>query len=174
MRFLPRKRKAPGGLVAAYRHVDAATEAIRKLKEMGEDDFTVYSPVPNHEVMDAVGHPVSPVRIWTLAGGLTGCVTGFAMSLWMSYDYPVVVGGKPLGSVLPYVVIAFELTILFGALSTIAGLVVHSIWGFRPAAYDPRFSDDHIGLFVPCRAERRIEVEHVLKSSGAVDVRVEV
>jgi hypothetical protein len=95
------------------------------------------------------------------------------MSLWMSYDYPIVVGGKPLGSVLPYVVIGFELTILFGALSTILGLVVHATTGTRPAPYDPRFSDDHIGVFVPCGPDRRPEVEKVLKSSGAVDVKVE-
>jgi hypothetical protein len=140
---------------------------------MGHRDFTVYTPVPNHEILEAVGHPVSPVRMWTLIGGLTGCFTGFAMTLWMSYDYPIVVGGKPLGSVLPYVVIAFELTILFGALATILGLVLHSVLGNRAAAYDPRFSDDHIGVFVPCPVERRPQVEQVLKASGAVDVRVE-
>jgi hypothetical protein len=160
-------------VLAAYRHVDAASDAIRKLKDMGHRDFTVFTPVPNHELLEAVGHPVSPVRMWTLIGGLTGCFTGFAMTLWMSYDYPIVVGGKPLGSVLPYVVIAFELTILFGALATILGLVLHSVFGHRPAAYDPRFSDDHIGLFVPCPVERRPEIEKVLKASGAVDVRVE-
>ena len=107
--------KAPGGVLAAYQHVDAASQAISELKEMGHHDFTVYTPVPNHEIADAIDHPVSPVRLWTLIGGLTGCASGFAMTLWMSYDYPLVVGGKPLGSIPPYVVIAFELTILFGA-----------------------------------------------------------
>jgi len=167
------KRPVPGGVLAAYRHVDAAVEAIHRLKETGERDFTVYTPVPNHEIAEALDHPVSPVRLWTLFGGLTGCFTGFAMTLWMSYDYPVVVGGKPLGSVLPYVVIAFELTILFGALSTILGLVIHAVTGTRHGAFDPRFSDDHIGLFVPCPAERRQKVEQILRTSGAVDVRVE-
>jgi hypothetical protein len=162
-------------VLAAYRHVDAAVDAIHKMKELGMKNVTVYTPIPNHEIADALGEPISPVRLWTLIGGLTGCFTGFAMTLWMSYDYPVVVGGKPLGSVLPYVVIAFELTILFGALSTIAGLIVHAYTGTkrRPAPYDPRFSDDHIGVFVPCSAERQTQVEHALKASGAVDVKVE-
>ncbi len=168
-------RRPPPGVLAAYRHVDAAVEAITRLKQDGFRNISVFTPVPNHEIADAVGHPNSPVRLWTLIGGLTGCFTGFAMSLWMSYDYPVVVGGKPLGSILPYVVIAFELTILFGALATIAGLVVHAGLGTRARVtpYDPRFSDDHIGLFVPCGPERRPEVEKVLKSSGAVDVKAE-
>ena len=166
-------RKIPGGVLGAYRHIDAAAGAIRRLKDMGLKDLTVYTPVPSHEIAEAVDQPVSPVRLWTLIGGLTGCLTGFAMTLWMSYDYPIVVGGKPLGSVLPYVVIAFELTILFGALATILGLVVHAVLGTRAAPHDPRFTDDHIGVFVPCAAERRPEVEQLLKSSGAVDVRVE-
>jgi hypothetical protein len=161
------------GVLAAYRHVDAAADAIRRLKDMGHGDLTVYTPVPNHEIAGAVGHRISPVRLWTLIGGLTGCFTGFAMTLWMSYDYPIVVGGKPLGSVLPYVVIAFELTILFGALVTLTGLVVHSLLSARQTPYDARFSDDHIGIFVPCPVERRAQVEQVLKNTGAVDVRVE-
>jgi len=166
--------QAPSGILAAYRHVDAAADAIRKLKDMGHGDFTVYTPVPNHEIAGAVDHPVSPVRLWTLIGGITGCATGFAMTLWMSYDYPIVVGGKPLGSVLPYVIIGFELTILFGALATLTGLAFHAWRDHRPAAYDGRFTNDHIGIFVPCPVERRPAVEQLLKATGAVDVRVEI
>ena len=70
---------------------------------------------------------MSPVRLFTLIGGLTGCTAGFAMTIWMSYDWPVLVGGKAIASIPPYVVIAFELTILLGALSTVRP------WGcFRP------------------------------------------
>jgi hypothetical protein len=163
----------PGGILAGFHHVDAAAGAIRALKEMGYREFTVFSPVPNHEIADAVGHRVSPVRMWTLIGGLTGCASGFAMTLWMSYDYPLVVGGKPLGSIPPYVVIAFELTILLGALATIAGLIFHAWRSHRAAAYSPKFTDDQIGIFVPCLADRRAAVQQLMKSEGAVEVRVE-
>src|SRR5258706_3717035 len=46
---------------------------------------------------------------------------------YMSYDWPLVVGGKPIGSIPPYVVIMFEMTILFGALSTILGIVFNAV-----------------------------------------------
>ncbi len=162
-----------GGLLAAYRELDAATDAISSLKENGYADYTVYAPAPIPELADAVGHKVSPVRLWTLFGGLTGCVAGFAMTLWMSYDYPVVVGGKPLGSVIPYVVIGFELTILIGALSTLAGLAFHTWRTNQRAPYDGRFSDDQIGIYVPCPVERRPAVEDLLKTAGATEVKVE-
>jgi hypothetical protein len=166
-------KRPPPGVLAAFQHVDAAARAIRELKSLGYADFTVYAPVPNYELLQAVGHKVSPVRVWTLIGGVTGCLSGYAMTMWMSYDYPIVVGGKPLGSIPPYIVIMFELTILLGALSTIAGLIYHSIRTHRAAAYDPRFTDDLIGIFVPAPPERWTAVEQLLRQAGATEVRSE-
>jgi len=163
---------APQGVLAAFHHVDDAAHAIRDLKEMGYRDFTVYTPVPNHEIMDAVGHRISPVRTWTLVGGLSGAALGMGMAIWMSLDYPLIVGGKPIPSVIPYVVIMFELTILLGALSTLTGLVFHAIRNRRAAAFDPHFTDDQIGVFVPCPPERREAVQGLLRSSGAEEVRI--
>jgi len=163
----------PAGVLAAFRHVDDAARAIRSLKEMGYKDFTVYTPVPNHEIALAVGHRISPVRIWTLLGGLTGLALGLLMTIWMSLDYPLVVGGKAIPSVVPYIVIMFELTILCGAGATVLGLIVHSARSRRAGAFDLRFTDDHIGVFVPCGTERRDAVQQLLHGSGAEEVRVE-
>ncbi len=163
----------PGGILAAFKHIDAATQAIHDLKDMGYRDFTVYSPTPLHELEEAMDDKVSPVRMWTLIGGLTGVVSGFAMTLWMSFDWPLAVGGKPIGSEIPYVVIAFELTILFGALATLTGLAFHSWRNGKPAAYDGRFSDDMIGIFVPCAQDRRDAVKNLMETTGAEEVRVE-
>jgi hypothetical protein len=171
--LLKRGRPLPG-LLASFVHIDAAVDAVRALRAMGRRDFVVYSPAPNHELEEALSHRVSPVRLFTLIGGLTGCAAGFAMTIWMSYDWPVVVGGKPIASIPPYVVIGFELTILLGALSTVAAVALFSILlGQRGVAYDPRFSDDHIGIFVPTGSEPSGSVEELLRSAGAVEVRRE-
>ncbi|MBA3658941.1 MAG: DUF3341 domain-containing protein [Gemmatimonadales bacterium] len=165
-------RPATAGVLAAFEHVDAASDAIRALKARGHKDMTVYSAAPNHEIEEALAHRVSPVRLFTLIGGLTGCAAGFGMTLWMSYDWPLVVGGKPIGSIPPYVVIAFELTILMGALVTVSAVAVFSVLlGRRGAAFDPRFSDDQIGIFVPAAADQRDRVEQLLRTAGAVEVR---
>jgi Alternative complex III, ActD subunit len=173
MPLLTRGRKVPG-LLASFAHVDAAADAIRALRARGHKKLTVYSAAPNHELEEALEHGVSPVRLITLIGGLTGCAAGFGMTLWMSHDWPVVVGGKPIGSIPPYVVIAFELTILLGALSTVAAVALFSIlMGKRGMAYDPRFSDDQIGIFVPASGEQAGNVEQMLRTAGAVEVRRE-
>jgi hypothetical protein len=168
-----RSRQVPG-LLASFMHVDAATDAIRALRAKGFRNLVVYTAAPNHEIEEALDHSVSPVRLFTLIGGLTGCAAGFGMTLWMSYDWPVVVGGKPILSVPPYVVIAFELTILLGALSTVAAVALFSVlMGKRGIAYDPRYSDDQIGVFVPTTADQIRAIEQLLRSAGAVEVRHE-
>ena len=166
-------RRKPG-VLASFVHVDAAADAIRALRARGMRDLVVYSAAPNHEIEEALDHRVSPVRLFTLIGGLTGCAAGFGMTLWMSYDWPVLVGGKPIGSIPPYVVIAFELTILMGSLITVAAVALFSIlMGRRGVPYDPRFSDDTIGIFVPATQDLARQVEQMMRSAGAVEVRQE-
>jgi hypothetical protein len=162
------------GVLAAFAHVDAAADAIRALRARGIRDMVVYSAAPNHELEEALQHRVSPVRLFTLIGGLTGCAAGFGMTLWMSYDWPVLVGGKTIGSIPPYVVIGFELTILLGALSTVAAVALFSVlMGKRGVPYDPQFSDDRIGIFVPAAKDQAVQVEQMMRNAGAVEVRHE-
>ena len=177
MAFLKRSSKATThapGVVASFLHVDAAVDAIRALRAKGYRNLVVYTPAPNHEIEEALEHKVSPVRLVTLIGGLTGCTAGFAMTIWMSYDWSLVVGGKAIASLPPYVVIGFELTILMGALSTVAAVALFSLMmGQRGTPYDPRFSDDTIGIFVPTTPDQLGPIEQLLRSAGAVEVRHE-
>jgi hypothetical protein len=165
----PKARRVPG-VLASFAHVDAAAEAIRALRAQGHRKLVVYSAAPNHEIEEALDHSVSPVRLFTLIGGLTGCAAGFGMT----YDWPTLVGGKPIGSFPPYVVIAFELTILLGALSTVTAVALFSVlMGRRGIAYDPRFSDDRIGIFVAAGSEQAGALERMLRTAGAEEVRHE-
>jgi molybdopterin-containing oxidoreductase family membrane subunit len=161
------------GVLGVFAYLDATLDAIKKLRAAGHTDFTVYSPIPRHEIEDALGQSVSPVRMFTLIGGIAGCAVGAWLTLWMSYDWPVVVGGKPIGSVPPYVIIMFEMTILFGALSTILGILFNAAFAARRAGtiqYDERFTNDRFGIFVPVEAGKAAPIESLLKQSGAEDV----
>ena len=162
------------GVLGSFEHIDSAIDAIHGLKRAGHDDITVYSASPNHEIEEALGTGSSWVRLFTLIGGLTGCAAGFGMTIWMSLDWPTVVGGKTIASIPPYVVIAFELTILLGALSTVTAVALLSVlMGKRGIAYDPKYSDDQIGVFVPAGSDQIGSVEQLLRSAGAVEVRRE-
>ena len=163
--------KAVAGVLAQFDHLDAACDAIRELKSAGHKDFTVYSAAPNHELEAAIGDPVSPVRLFTLVGGLIGCAAGFGMTIWMSLDWPLLSGGKPIAPIPPYVVLGFELTILISALSTVAGLIALTmLQAPRGRPFDPRFSDDRIGVFVPCVGHSALAVEALCRQHGSVEV----
>jgi hypothetical protein len=159
------------GVLGSFDHIDAACGAIRELKTTGFADLTVYSAAPNHELEAAIGDPVSPVRVFTLVGGLTGCAAGFGVAIWMSRDWPLLTGGKPIAAIPAFVAIGFELTVLVGSLVTVAGLIILSMMKSpKGRPYDPRFSDDRIGVFVPCRAEQAPGVEMLLTQHGSVEV----
>jgi len=166
---------ATPGVLGVFGHLDSTVAAIQSLKDGGHgDEITVYSPVPRHELEAVLKQPTSPVRMWTLIGGITGCGVGAWVTLYMSYDWPVVVGGKPVGSILPYVIIMFEMTVLFGALTTILGLLFNALLASRhqgTIAYDPRFTNDKFGIFVRCGGDQAPAMESLLKGAGAEEVR---
>ncbi len=171
--MIGRRKKTVPGVLASFLQVDAATEAIRGLKARGFRDLTVYTPSPNHEIEEALDEPVSWVRAFTLIGGLIGVTSGFAMTYWMSYDWPLLVGGKPIATVPPYVAIAFELTILYGSLCTVAGMLILSLRkSLRGRAFDPRFTDDRIGIFVPCGPDQTEGVRTLFAEAGSEEVTV--
>src|SRR3989449_5614344 len=101
---------ATPGVLGVFAHLDATVDAIKRLQAGTYQGLTVYSPVPRHELEDVLAQPVSPVRMWTLIGGIAGGAFGAWLTLYMLYDLPVVVGGKPVGVVPPYVVLMFEMT----------------------------------------------------------------
>jgi len=171
--LIGRRKKTVPGVLASFTQVDAATDAIRGLKARGFRDLTVYTAMPNHEIEEALDEPVSWVRAFTLVGGLVGVTSGFVMTFWMSYDWPLLVGGKPIATVPPYVAIAFELTILYGSLCTVLGMLVLSLRkSLKGRAFDPRFTDDRIGIFVPCGTDQADAVRRLFDDSGSEEVTV--
>ncbi len=160
------------GVLAAFRHIDAACDAIRALRAQGRKDLTVYSAAPNHELEDALEITSSPVRLFTLIGGLTGLFAGIGMTFWMSLDWPLLVGGKPIATFPPFVVFMFELMVLLGSLSTVTGIILLSLTRKTTGlAYDPSFSDDQIGIFVPCAGAEVPKVTQLMQDAGSVEVR---
>jgi len=162
-------------VLGVFAHVDTTVRALEELKAKGYHDLTVWSPVPVHEIEDVLerDRPVSRVRLFTLIGGLTGTASGFLLTIWSAMKWGLVTGGKPIASIPPFVVIAFELTILFGGLATLIGMVILGrLPRFRPSpGYDPRFTNDRFGVAVHCPPGRGESVKEILRTAGAEEVR---
>jgi hypothetical protein len=162
-------------VLGVFAHVDTTVRALEELRAKGYHDLNVYMPVPVHAIENVMerDRPVSRVRLFTLIGGLTGTICGFVISIWSAMKWGLVTGGKPIASIPAYVVIAFELTILFGGFATLLGMVILGrLPRFRPSpAYDPRFTNDRFGVAVRCSPDRGASVREILRTAGAEEVR---
>jgi hypothetical protein len=68
----------------------------------------------------------------------------------------------------------FEMTVLFGALSTILGILFNAAFAARRLGtiqYDPRFTNDKFGVFVPAGRDKAGSVETLLRGAGAEEVQ---
>jgi Protein of unknown function (DUF3341) len=163
------------GVLGVFRELDAAVDAIGALKREKAGTVTVYSPTPRHELEHAIHAGPSVVRRFTLIGGLLGATFGYWIAIWASRYWPLIVGGKPVSSWVPYTIFGFEVMVLFGSLSTVAGLFINARIPriTMTVGYDPRFSDGDYGVWVECPPEKQAAVRALLTRSGATEVRGE-
>lgn len=168
--------KIATGVLGVFPHLDTATDAIRRLRAEGFE-LTVYSPTPRHEVEEALGTKESPVRIFTLMGAFTGTAAGTSLATWASIDWPLIVGGKSIVALPAFSVIMFELTILLGALSTVAGLfLLGRLPHLGPAEaplYHPSFTAGNFGVFAHAPRDRYGDVQRIMNESGSEEVLVD-
>ena len=130
------------GLLAEFDTAEALIEAANAVREAGYSRWDAHTPYPVHGLDAAMG--IRPTRLpWAvLAAGTTGCLGGFLMQWWMNaVDYPFIVSGKPFWSIPASVPVAFELTILFAALTTFFGMMVRNDLPrfHHPLFHKPRF-----------------------------------
>lgn len=162
-----------GRYLGVFQEVDTAVRAIEDLRAAGMTDLETYSPLPQHELEHALHRPQSPIRLFTLVGGLTGAATGFALPIWTSLDWPLITGGMPIISIPAFVVPAFELMILFGALSTVVGLFINARLGppGKGLAYHPSFSAGSFGVLVEAPRDRGGDARRILENAGAAEIQ---
>ncbi|MEN9593181.1 MAG: hypothetical protein RJA21_1657 [Gemmatimonadota bacterium] len=163
------------GVVGAFHEIDTTVAAIEDLKKKKLGEVTVYSPTIRHELEHAIDAPQSVVRRFTLIGGLLGVSFGYWVAIWSSTYWPLVVGGKAIASWIPYTIIGFEVMVLVGALSTVAGMFINSRIPrlSTTSGYDARFSGGYFGIFIACDANKAGQAEELLRHHGAVEVRRE-
>ena len=163
------------GVLGAFRELDAAVSAIEALKEARLGAIQVFTPTPRHELEHALDRGPSPVRKFTLIGGLLGLTFGYWIAIWISDYWPLVVGGKPIASWVPYTIFGFEVMVLIGGLSTVLGLFITARIPrlTMMVGYDPRFSHGDYGIWVECPPDKARTAEDLLREHGAVEVRLE-
>ncbi len=166
------------GLIAAFDTTADLMAAAEKVRDAGYQHWDAITPFPVHGLDGAMGLKRSHVPRFTLACGITGFTTGMLMIAYMSwYDFPLIVGGKPLFSPIFSFPVAYELTILFAAFGSIIGMF---ILNRLPMHYHPvmnreevaRASDDRFYIVIEsCDPHYRKEtVQALLGEIGGKDI----
>jgi hypothetical protein len=167
-------------VISTFDTDEECAQGIHALHEARIHEFRAFFPFPSEPIAEAVRHVrawgPSPVRYWQLFGGIAGLISAIVLTFGTSWEWNLIVGGRPVISVPPYIVIMFELTILIGGLSGLTGFFVHNRmprFDFF-AGYRSRFSEDKFGVVVQCDESAAGNVESVLRDAGAADITREI
>src|SRR5438552_4607872 len=112
------------GMIAEFRTAASILHAAEKVRDAGFRKWDVFTPFPVHGMDRAMGLKNSKVGWFAFIGGVIGYTTGMLMIWFMNaFDYPIVVGGKPMFSPHSAFPPSYELTILFGAFGSLGGML---------------------------------------------------
>ncbi|NLS17666.1 DUF3341 domain-containing protein [Rhizobium sp. P40RR-XXII] len=120
----PRPGSVTFGLLAEFDRPDRLVEAANRARKAGFRAMEAYSPYPVHELTEALGFEENIVPWLTVAGGAAGAAVGYGLQLYTNYAYPIEIGGRPLFAWQSFVLITFELTVLFAVLAAIFGMLL--------------------------------------------------
>ena len=161
-------------ILGIYADPTQAAQAIAAVQKENLGQVVAYSPVQHHAIERVLPGEGSRVGLFTLVGGLLGGFSGFALPIYTSLEWALITGDKPVIAIPAFTVIAFELTILFGGVLTVLGLVAHGFLGAsrQNPAYRPAFSQDEFGFLVECHSDQIGRVQELLGEAGCKEVRV--
>jgi len=176
----PAKTAKPLGLLAEFETSADIKSAAKKVRNAGYRHWDVFTPFPIRGMDDAMGLRDSRVGWFTFVGGVMGYCSGMLMIWFMNaFDYPLVVGGKPLFSPVFAFPVSFELTILLGAIGAVVGMLITNRlprW-HHPLFKNERFArvtHDRFFILIECRDPKFSETETRALLEAAGSRRVEM
>ena len=160
-------------IVGAFTFEEDFLAAARDLKSSGFDDISLLSPLPLEEAQEVLGLGKSPVRRFSLAGAVIGAISGFALAAGTGLVFILPTGGRAIITVPPYLIITYEMTILFGVLFTLLGFhVVSGLPAWRDKPYLPSANIDRFVVVVEgTDGEQAARAETIIRQAGADEIR---
>jgi hypothetical protein len=112
------------GMSAEFDSAAAVLEAAKKVRDAGYRRWDVFSPFPVHGLDKVMGLGNSKVGWFSVLFG-AGAFIGTMLMIWYmnDFDYPIVIGGKPMFSPPMSVVPSYILLVLMAGLGTFIGMI---------------------------------------------------
>ena len=159
--------------LALFRDPESALAAAAELKSSGFEGLEVMSPIPIHGIDDVLGEKKSVIKRFTLFGGIIGALSGFTLAAGTAALTLLPTGGRPIITMPPYLIITYEMTILFGILATVLGFLISARFpAISERVYAPETAVDKFGVTVSCDSEdASSRAAAILREAGAEEVR---
>lgn len=132
------------GIAAEFENAEELVAAVERAKEAGYSNIRAYSPYYVEELDEAIDDGPNFLP-WLVVGGLfIGALVGYFLQYYASVEgYAINVGGRPLNSAPAFMLVTFELGVLFAALGGATGFLL----GIGlPLPYHPIFNTPNIEL----------------------------
>lgn len=132
------------GLLAEFDTATELVDAANAIRKAGYTKTDAFSPFPLHEIDEALGIKRSILPYMVFCGGVIGLIAGIGLQYFVHViDYPLNVGGRPFFSLPSFIPPAYELTILFAALTAVFGML---FLNGLPQPYHPVFNVPRFAL----------------------------
>ncbi len=160
-------------IMGTFMYEEDFLSAAENLKSSGFDNISLLSPLPLEEAQEVLGLGKSPVRRFALAGAIIGALSGFAMAAGTALVFILPTGGRAIITIPPYLIITYEMTILFGVLFTLIGFhFVSGLPAWRDRPYLPSANIDRFVVVVEgAEADQIARAEAIIRDAGADEIR---
>ena len=137
------------GLAAYFDCPNETLVAAAAARDAEWDSWDVFTPFPIHGIEDAMGIGRSWLPWVTFGAGATGFLTANALQFGtLTFDWPMIIGGKPHAPWPSFVPIMFELTVLIGGITTALVMLIAAGCFRKPKIIDPDITNDRFVLWI--------------------------
>lgn len=160
-------------IVAIFDSPGALQRAAAASARAGWRAASVCSPAFDERLLELVGATQSPVAVWGFWGGVIGVISGLLLTIGTVRQWPgLIVSGKPLVAMPPFLIIVFELAVLGASIAAIVSFLLSARRARRAAAAicNASTTDARFALLVEAPGPPA-DLDAVLKSAGALEWR---
>ncbi len=165
-------------VVATFSDAGRLMQAVRAIRGENFRVYDVYAPYPVHGLDEAMGMRRTRLPWITFFAGLSGLAMAMTFQYYTAIlDWGMNVGGKPDNSTLAFIPIGFELTVLLGALTSVAALFFRArlFPGKRECLIAEGITDHVFALAI--RKRKSVDTDlarQILERSGADQIEEKV
>lgn len=131
------------GMLAEFDRPERLIDAVDKARGAGFCELEAYSPFPIEGLAERLDFKDRRIPLLTLLGGILGAAVGYGMQVYANLAFPIDIGNRPLVATPAFLLITFELTVLFAVLFAIGGMLALN---HLPRLHHPLFDLDEFHL----------------------------